>query len=177
MSAIIAPDTDTLTLAFARRFVNCFTALRGHIASKSIINYPPGLSPNQIKMMHLIFHRPGISQTLVAERLAVTTASISTSVRELEAQGLIERRANPDDARVMLLHLAPFGEEIFAQLFASFTNTFADLLKVLPTDDQQQLVELLEQALIGNHVDLDSGKLNYADKLHVMKDRHNPLSC
>src|ERR1700712_1836384 len=106
MSAILVDDTETLNLAFAKRFMNCFTALRGHIASKSIINYPPGLSTNQIKMMHLVFHRPGISQTLVAERLGVTTASISTSVRELETQGLIERRANPDDARVMLLHLA-----------------------------------------------------------------------
>jgi len=175
MSVKIASDTPTYALA--KRFMNCFTALRGYIASQAKINYPPGLSPNQIKMMHLIAHRPGISQTVVAERLGVTTASISTSVRELEAQGLIERRANPDDARVMLLHLAPFGEEIFEQMFASFTNTFADLLKGLPSDDQQQFVELLEQALTANDVDLDSGKLNYSDKLHVMKDRSNPVGC
>ena len=169
--------TDTPTYAFAKRFMNCYTALRSHIASKSIINYPPGLSMNQIKMMHLIFHRPGISQTLVAERLGVTTASISTSVRELETQGLIERRANPEDARVMLLHLAPFGEEIFEQMFASFTSTFADLLKVLPEDDQQQLIELLERALTANDVDLDSGRLNYSDKPNWIKDKASPISC
>jgi DNA-binding MarR family transcriptional regulator len=132
---------------------------------------------NQIKMMHLISHKPGISQTVVAERLGVTTASISTSVRELEAQGLIERRANPDDARVMLLHLAPLGEKIFEQLFEGFTHTFADLLKVLPPEHQEQLVSLLEQALTGNGVDLDSGKLNYSDKLQVMKDSPNPVGC
>jgi DNA-binding MarR family transcriptional regulator len=175
MSVKIASDTPTTALA--KRFMNCFTALRGHIASKSIINYPPGLSPNQIKMMHLIAHRPGISQTVVAERLGVTTASISTSVRELEAQGLIERRANPDDARVMLLHLAPFGEEIFEQMFDSFTHTFADLLKALSDADQAQLVHLLEQALTANDVDLDSSKLNYADKFKVMRDRANPMGC
>ena len=169
MSVKMAPDTPTYALA--KRLITLYTALRSHIAAKTIINYPTGLSMNQIKMMHLIFHRPGISQTVVAERLGVTTASISTSVRELESQGLIERRANPEDARVMLLHLAPFGEEIFEQMFDSFTNTFADLLKVLPPDHQQQLVELLEEALTANDVDIDSSKLNYSDKPH-WKDRH-----
>src|SRR5260221_13943104 len=98
MPTKVAPDSPTY--AFAKRFMTAFSALRSHIASQSFINYPPGLSPNQLKMLHLIFHRPGISQTTVAECLSVTTASISTSVRELEARGLIERRTDPDDARV-----------------------------------------------------------------------------
>lgn len=168
---------DNPTYAFAKRFMIAFSALRSHIATQSIINYPPGLSMNQIKMLHLVFHQPGISQTSVAERLGVTTASISTSVREMESQGLIERRPNPDDARVLLLHLAPFGEQIFAQVFDTFINTFAELLDVLPCDEQQQLVERLEHMLMVNHVNLDNGKLNYADKLHMMKDGPNPVSC
>lgn len=175
MPAKIAPDH--VTYAYAERLMTAFSALRSYIATQPIINYPPGLSPNQLKMLHLVFHRPGISQTSVAERLGVTTASISTSVREMEAQGLIERRSNPDDARVMLLHLAPFGEEIFEQVFDRFINTFADLLGVLPTDDQQQLVERLEQMLTANNVNLDRGKLSYADRLHIMKDSPNSASC
>ncbi len=175
MSVKVAPDTPTHI--FAKRFMTAFSALRSHIATRSVINYPPGLSMNQIKMMHLVFHRPGISQTAVADRLGVTTTSISTSVRELEAQGLIERRSNPDDARVMLLYLAPYGEEIFEQVFATFINTFAELLSALPNDDQQQLVERLEEALTANNLNLEDGKLNYADKLHMVKDKMPSVSC
>jgi DNA-binding MarR family transcriptional regulator len=170
-------DAHSPTYAFAKRFMVAFTALRSHIATQSIINYPPGLSPNQLKMLHLIFHIPGISQTAAAERLSVTTAAVSTSVRELEAQGLIERRTDPQDARVLLLHLAPFGEQIFEQVFDTFINTFADLLDALPTHDQAQLVERLEQALTANNIPLDNLKLRYADKFHMMKDNPDAVSC
>ncbi len=172
MSEKIAPEN--CTYLYAKRFMNLYTALRSHIATHSVIDYPHGLSMNQIKMIHLIFHRPGISQTVVAERLGVTTASISTSVRELEAQGLIERRANPDDARAMLLHLAPHGEKIFEQVFDTFTNTVADLLKVLEPDDQRELIERFEAMLTANDIDLESGKLSYADRLHMVKGGHQP---
>lgn len=153
--------------ALAERFMIATNALRNHIATHSIINYPPGLSPNQLKMLHLVFHRPGITQTHVAERLGVTTASISTSVREMEAQGLIERCSNPDDARVMLLRLAPFGEEIFEQIFTGFTKTCENLLDVLSPEDQEILVKRLEQILTTNNVSIESGKLSYADKLRT----------
>lgn len=175
MSANIT--SDSTTYAYAKRLMVAFTALRGHIATHTVINYPPGLSMNQIKMLHLVFHSPGISQTSVAERLHVTTASISTSVREMEAKGLIERRPNPDDARVLLLHLAPFGEQIFEQLFDGFISTFADLLDVLPPDDQQQLIERLEHVLTANNITLENGKLNYADRLTVMKASPNDINC
>ncbi len=163
----MSTDQNDATYALAERFMIATTALRNHIATHSIINYPPGLSPNQVKMLHLVCHRPGISQTTAAERIGVTTASISASVREMEAQGLIERRSDPDDARVMLLRLAPFGAQIFEQVFDSFTNTCADLLKALSLEDQEMLVEKLEQALTANNVSIESGKLSYADKLHT----------
>jgi DNA-binding MarR family transcriptional regulator len=173
MSAKIS--SGQATCEYAKRFMTAFSALRSYIATQSVINYPPGLSPNQLKMLHLVFHRPGISQTAVAERLGVTTASISTSVREMEAQGLIERRANPDDARVMLLHLAPLGEQIFEQVFDSFIKTCADLLSSLPYDDQEELIVRFEAVLAANNIAFDAGRLSYADRLHVMKDTRKPV--
>lgn len=163
-------DTAADTCAKAQRLLTAYFALRSYIANQSTINYPSGMSINQLKTLHLVAHKPGVTQTSVAERLGVTTASISTSVRELEAQGLIERHANPDDARVMLLHLAPLGEQIFGRVFNGFTRTFAELLDTLEPDEQEQLVGLLEKALTAKQISLDIRKLSYADRPHWMKD-------
>lgn len=173
MSATIKSDDESY--AFAKRFITVFMALRSHIATHVTLNYPPGLTPNQMKMLHLIAHRPGVSQTSVAERLGITTASISIAVRELEAQGLIERRPNPDDARVLLLHLAPLGEKIFEQVFDGFVNVCSELLRDVPLEDQAELVERLECVLVANNISFDNQQLNYADKFHIMKD--NAIRC
>lgn len=165
----ITLDPDDTTEALAKRFMICYTSLRGHIASQSFNSHSLRLSMNQVKTLHLVAHRPGITQTVVAERLGVTTASISTSVRELEAQGLIERRADPEDARVMLLHLAPTGEQIFEKLFESFNHVFTDMLGKITPEKQQQLVALMEEALTASDITLDNRKLNYADKMRWFK--------
>ena len=173
-----SPDLSSCTEALAERFMFAVFALRNHIATQSVIDNTRGLNVSQIKMLHLIFHRPGISQTLAAERMGVTTASISASVRVLEEQGLIERRRDSQDARVMLLHLAPSGEQLFERISGTFINTCADLLSALPRDEQGQLVERFETLLTVNHIGFDSAKLSYTNKLSVTKEDTDPsISC
>ncbi len=69
-------DTDTCNEVLAKQFLTAFSALRSHIATQAVIDDTCGLNMSQVKMLHLIFHKPGISQTLVAEHLGVTTAAI-----------------------------------------------------------------------------------------------------
>ncbi|MCB9451176.1 MAG: winged helix-turn-helix transcriptional regulator [Anaerolineaceae bacterium] len=168
MSSKQDPHCSNETLA--RRFMIAIFALRGHIAAHSVIEDAHGMNTSQIKMLHLIFHRPGISQTAVAERLGVTTASISASVRALEAQALIERHRDSQDARVMLLYLAPLGEQLFDRIWGTFIDTFADLLNALPLEEQAQLVERFEALLSASHISIDNSTLCYIDKLQTVKE-------
>lgn len=163
-------DLEHVTHGCAERFLLAFSALRRYITSQAPLHHPYGLSINQIKTLHLIFHRPGISQTTVAERLGVTTASISTSVRELEAHGLVERRPNPDDARVMLLHIAPQGEAIFAKISDEFVQIFTKLLKAVPVDEQIALIERFEAILAANDIPLEANS-------HLNKCPADTLTC
>ncbi len=67
-------------------------------------------------------------------------------LRGLTEKGLVERLANPDDARSTLvrltLHGADLVEAIIDQLVVTNTKLFAD---VLPNEDREKLAELLEQ--------------------------------
>ncbi|HEX2906682.1 MAG TPA: MarR family transcriptional regulator [Phototrophicaceae bacterium] len=140
----------------ARRFLKVFGGLQKYLATASISKTQITLTPNQLKMLHLIRHEPGITQTRLAERLGVTTAAISMAIRDLETQNLVCRQINTGDARSMLVFLAPQGQEIFEKIFSSYVKVFVDLFDELPLNDQQKMIENLEHVLATNSVYLNT---------------------
>jgi MarR family transcriptional regulator, organic hydroperoxide resistance regulator len=68
-----------------------------------------GLSIPQFDLLSTLSEREGISQQEVAERLYVTKGNVSGLIDRLAAQGLVERRALPNDRRSYALHLTPEG--------------------------------------------------------------------
>ena len=62
---------------------------------------------------HMLFHlrrQPGITQKELAGRMEISPASVTTSVRRMEAAGLVRREGDEKDGRVIHLYLTPEGE-------------------------------------------------------------------
>jgi DNA-binding MarR family transcriptional regulator len=102
---------------------------------------------NQMHMLGMLHKEPGISQKDLAERLQLTPAAISTAMREMVGFGLVDRRPDPYDARLMRLHLSKDGQKIFDDSQMIRCAGMADLLSALPLSEQQMIVEALERAL------------------------------
>lgn len=53
-----------------------------------------------------------LAPSTIAERLMVTTGSMTSLLDTLERRGLVERQAHPSDRRRLLVHLTPEGEAL-----------------------------------------------------------------
>ncbi|MBV8219832.1 MAG: MarR family transcriptional regulator [Solirubrobacterales bacterium] len=62
------------------------------------------LPPSELEIMRLLVRRPGLSVNQAAAELRLAPANVSTALRALEARGLLERRRDPADGRVVRLH-------------------------------------------------------------------------
>jgi DNA-binding MarR family transcriptional regulator len=62
------------------------------------------LPASELEIMRLLVRRPGISVNDAAAELRLAPANVSTALRALEARGLLERRRDPSDGRVVRLH-------------------------------------------------------------------------
>lgn len=58
----------------------------------------------------------GVSVSVVAERLWVSTNFVTMEVRKLQAIGWVEKRQNPEDGRSVLLILTPSGRAAFMEV-------------------------------------------------------------
>lgn len=94
-------------------------------------------------LMLLLFSRRGeLPLGTVGERLQVGAASVTNAVDRLEADGLVARRANPDDGRGVLAAITPAGRLLAARATDEInTHLFAAL--DLSAKEEEELFSLL----------------------------------
>ena len=71
-----------------------------------------GMFNGQPPMLFIIGESPGITQKDLAARMRITPASVATSIKRMEDEGLVTRTTDSNDARVLHLHLTNKGIEL-----------------------------------------------------------------
>jgi DNA-binding MarR family transcriptional regulator len=103
-------------------------------------------SPSRMTGLFHIRANPGCSQSELAEYTGLSRASAVTMVDQLEANGLVERRAGTD-ARTNALFITPGGEAAVAEA-AEQTRINEELIfGILPADERGALARLLEKVI------------------------------
>ena len=75
-----------------------------------------GLNRSHQRLLHVVARIPGITMARLQEVVQLSKQSLSRLLKELEAEGLIERRADRRDRRQRPIHLTPRGHELDEQL-------------------------------------------------------------
>ncbi|KUN81258.1 MarR family winged helix-turn-helix transcriptional regulator [Streptomyces griseoruber] len=85
----------------------------------------------------------GCRATDLAALHALDKSTVSRQVAALERAALIERRVDPEDHRVQLLHLTDAGRRILAQVTESRRAAFRERLAEWPPGDLERFAEYL----------------------------------
>src|SRR6476659_7099585 len=87
----------------------------GEHARQDIVRH--GLSVSEFGVLEFLFHKGPQPLGEVAERILLTTGSVTYVIDQLVKQGLVERRACPTDRRVIYAELTDAGRERVAVIF------------------------------------------------------------
>jgi MarR family transcriptional regulator, organic hydroperoxide resistance regulator len=109
-----------------------------------------GLSQAQCQVLERLDPHVPVAMCRVAESLDCDPSNVTGIVDRLEAQGIVERRADAADRRVKKLVLTPAGLALRARLLARLSEPPSGI-QALPTEDQERLFTILRRAFAGEH--------------------------
>ncbi|KPC73108.1 MarR family transcriptional regulator [Streptomyces sp. NRRL WC-3753] len=105
----------------------------------------PELSLVSYTLLGHLEERDGLRATDLAAHYALDKSTVSRQVSALERAGLIERRGDPDDQRVQVLHLTEAGRHILGQVTESRRAAFRERLAGWPAQDLIRFAAYLER--------------------------------
>ncbi len=147
MSAAAAPDNskaaagasdrelvneviDELTSWNPREFIAAFS--RWHHGSFSLIH---------LNVLTLLEAHGSLSMSHLAEALDISVASATGVVDRMEKRGLVERRRDADDRRVVLVYPAADGRRVVGEIDSRRRTGLTKLLEHLTDEDLRALLQ------------------------------------
>jgi DNA-binding MarR family transcriptional regulator len=139
---LVAEVIDELTSWNPREFITAFQ--RWHHGSISLIH---------LNVLALLEGHGPLAMSKLAEALDISVASMTGIIDRMEKRGLVERRHDLEDRRVVLVHPAAGGRQLFSDIDDRRRHGLAKLLDSLTDADLE--------ALLGGHRALRAARLAY----------------
>ena len=85
-----------------------------------------------------------LEPSVIADRLLITTASMTSLLDNLEKRGLINRRPHPEDRRKLLINITPAAQTIIDELLPSMHARERDVMDgALSSSEQRSLLKFI----------------------------------
>ncbi|MDZ4721220.1 MAG: MarR family transcriptional regulator [Roseiflexaceae bacterium] len=92
-----------------------------------------------------LWEQEGQTQTQLAEQLCVEPPTVTRMIQRMETEGLLERRPDPEDARIQRVFLAPSGRALRQQIEACWDQVEAATVAGFTMEERMLLRRLLLQ--------------------------------
>jgi len=107
-----------------------------------------GQSAARMETLGAIMNMPSPkSQSDVAKRLHVESATITRMVDILSSEGLVRRDPDPTDRRVNLLTISPKGEDVLREIFVIYDAVREHMITDVPEEEYDRLHDMFDQML------------------------------
>ena len=110
-----------------------------------------GITPVQYAALTAVGRQQGIDQRTLARTIGFDTSTIGSVIDRLEARGLMQRNAHPDDRRVRLLTITAEGEQLLQQVEPGMLRAQERMLEPLAPEQRGVFMDMLHTLVEGNN--------------------------
>ena len=111
------------------------------------------IKPPHLDILINLFRFEGISQQELARKLLVGRSNMSMTLPQMEKRGLVERRGDAKDKRVLRLYLTEEGRRVTEAAMAIQTSLIERTLSDEPIEQCMMMAESMERLVARLHTD------------------------
>lgn len=104
-----------------------------------------GLSMTEFGVLEALYHKGSLPLSALAERVLITGASMTYTVKQLETRRLIRRRSCAEDQRVVFGELTEEGTTLIAKVFPEHAEQLRVAMRGLTRHEKRQAADLLKR--------------------------------
>jgi DNA-binding MarR family transcriptional regulator len=106
-----------------------------------------GVSTAQIGILRQLADEAGLSGAELARRLLITPQGVQLALKSLEDRGLVQRKPDPQHARILRAYLTDKGRKTAAAVVSDAIAAHEAVFGVLTPQEQQTLRDLLARVV------------------------------
>lgn len=108
-----------------------------------------GISLSEYLVMHHLEHSPNkaVARIELAEHIGMSASGVTRLIAPMEKNHIIEKVANPRDARQSLVKLSEVGQRLYADARVSFEHIAAEQTAGVSQAQQEKTLELYARLL------------------------------
>ncbi|CAM3680458.1 MarR family winged helix-turn-helix transcriptional regulator [Erysipelothrix urinaevulpis] len=103
------------------------------------------LSLNEFTALESIYHKEGLTTQALIDSVLIPNSSMTYVIAQLEKKGLILRKKDKADQRVINLYLTDKGRELFDEIYPKHYNDMRPIFDVLTQNEEVLLQTLLKK--------------------------------
>ena len=103
-----------------------------------------GISFTEFMIMHQLMQAPNhtLRRIELADQISITASGVTRVLVPMEKIKLVEKQANPRDARVSLVKLTEVGERIYSEALVSFEHSAEGLMSNVSPGQLDEMLKL-----------------------------------
>jgi DNA-binding MarR family transcriptional regulator len=140
--------TDDEIAAVEEQLRRLFVRVRA-VWKEAAASVHPDLQPVGYKILSAVVHRGRMHASVIAEILEIDRSVVSRQVKQLEAFGLAQIVADPNDGRARFIEPTPAAIESVGVRGSRMQRQLYAQLRTWPSDDVDELARLLERLSAG----------------------------
>ena len=104
-----------------------------------------GLNTTDFMILEALLHKGAMPISKIADKVLLTSGSMSTAANRLEKRELVQRVRDPADGRSYYLHLTKAGKQIITAAYSSHCKMLERMIEGFNQNELSELASLLKK--------------------------------